>query len=97
MSHFILSPLAQADLGDIWDYSAERFGLDRAEKYLREIQSAIELMASSPQRHRACDDIRQGYYKYLTGSHLLFFRRIDNGIDIVRILHARMDFGQHLP
>jgi toxin ParE1/3/4 len=28
--------------------------------------------------------------------HLLFYRLTDDGVDIVRILHERMDFGRHL-
>jgi hypothetical protein len=35
--HFVLSPRAQADLDDIWDYTADRWGLDQAETYTRDI------------------------------------------------------------
>ena len=36
-----------------------------------------------------------GYYEYLSGSHVLFYRRIEGGVDIVRTLHACMDFAGH--
>ena len=33
---------------------------------------------------------------YPAGSHVLFYRNVKAGIDIVRILHSRMDFERHL-
>jgi toxin ParE1/3/4 len=45
---------------------------------------------------RACPEIRRGYHKYRAGSHVLFYRLIDGGIEVVRILHEQMDFGRHL-
>lgn len=40
--------------------------------------------------------MRAGYYKFRSGSHVFFFRLTDSGIDVVRILHGRMDFEKHL-
>jgi len=33
---------------------------------------------------------------FQVGSHVVFYRLIDKHIDIVRILHQRMDFERHL-
>ena len=96
MTGFVLSPLAQADLRDIWDYTADKWGLDQAESYLRVIEAAIKFVAAEPQRGRTADQIRLGYRKYLAGTHVLFYRLSPQGVDIVRILHQRMDFDRHL-
>jgi toxin ParE1/3/4 len=96
MSGYVLSPRAQADLDEIWDYTAEHWDTDQADRYIREIQRAIEIVASDPQRGRPCDHIRPGYRRYPAVSHILFFRVVPGGIDIVRILHQRMDFERHL-
>ena len=96
MTGYVLSPRAQADLEDIWDYSAEIWGHDRAERYIRDLWGAIKSVAANPQRGRSCEEVRAGYFKYAIGSHFLFYRRTANGIDVVRILHQRMDFEQHL-
>jgi toxin ParE1/3/4 len=40
--------------------------------------------------------VRKGYLRYLAGSHIIFFRKIKFGIDVIRILHGGMDFEQHL-
>ena len=49
-------------------------------------------------RGRAIDDIRPGYRKLPVASHFLFYRIADAGtIDIIRILHQRMDAASRLP
>ena len=96
MTHYVLSPRAQRDLEEIWNYTAGKWGIDQAEIYIRQIQQAVDVVADDPRRGRACNDIRAGYYKYPTGSHFLFYRLIEGGVDIVRVLHQRMDFEQHL-
>jgi toxin ParE1/3/4 len=96
MSGYVLSPRAQADLDEIWDYTERNWGKEQAEAYIRLIGAAVQAMASSPERGKACDDVRKGYRKYPAGSYMIFFRLIDGGIDVVRILHRRMDFTRHL-
>ena len=96
MSRFTLSPRAQADLEEIWDYTEARWSRDQAEIYVRQIKTAIENLAADPSRGRACDDVRAGYRKYPVGSHVLFYRVRPDGVDIVRILHGRMDFERYL-
>ena len=95
MSRYVVSPRARADLEDIWDYTAERWGPSQAEEYIRLLQHAIETVADNPRKGRSCDEVREGYRKYSVGSHVLFYRSIKVGIDIVRVLHGRMDFERH--
>jgi len=96
MTAFVVSPRAKADIEEIWDYTAARWSFAQAEAYTRQIQAAIETVAAAPKLARSCDDIRAGYWKYPAGSHVTFFRVIPGGIDIVRILHSRMDFERNL-
>jgi toxin ParE1/3/4 len=96
MSRYVLSPRAQADLDEIWDYTFERWGVGQAADYIRLLQRAIETIAGDPRKGRSCDEIRTGYSKYPAGAHVVFYRTIAAGIDIVRILHNRMDFERHL-
>ncbi|HEX4180597.1 MAG TPA: type II toxin-antitoxin system RelE/ParE family toxin [Caulobacteraceae bacterium] len=96
MKRYRLSRVAQADLDSIWDYSATHWGDDQAERYVRDIQRAIEAVASNPCLGRACDEIRTGYFKRVVGSHVLFYRLAGEQVEIIRILHQRMDFDRHL-
>ena len=96
MSDYRFSPAARADLDAIWAFGEEHWGAHRAELYIRQIQRAVETVASDPRRGRPCGEIRAGYFKFAAGTHLLFFRRAGNVVEIVRILHQRMDFDSHL-
>ena len=96
MTGYRLLPRAQADLEDIWDYTVDRWGGGQAEAYIRDIYLAVETLVATRGVARSCDDIRRGYWKYPVGSHVIFFRWYAYGIDVVRILHNRMDFKRHL-
>lgn len=97
MSRYLLSPAAADDIENIWDYTHDRWDADQAEAYLCEPQRAIERVASNPRIVRACDEIRPGYHKLSVGSHVLFYRLDAAGVvDIVRVLHRRMDVDRHL-
>ncbi|WP_349957961.1 type II toxin-antitoxin system RelE/ParE family toxin [Rhizobium sp. ZPR3] len=90
-----LSPLAEADLEDIWRYTVESWSLRQAEIYHAEIFEALEGLASGLKIGRPAD-IRHGYFKYAVGSHMVYYLLRDAEIAIIRILHRRMDVGRHL-
>jgi toxin ParE1/3/4 len=94
---YVLSPRAQTDLDEIWDYSAQTWGIDQADSYARELWRRIEALAAHPKIGQACAHIRPGYFKSACGSHVLFYRLTAQGTDVVRILHERMDFERHIP
>ncbi|WP_312163551.1 type II toxin-antitoxin system RelE/ParE family toxin [Phenylobacterium sp.] len=96
MLPYVLSPKAKADLSEIWDYSADRWGAERATDYVLDIRRAIERAAAHPLHGRACDEVRAGYFKVSVGSHIVFYRLVDEMLDVVRVLHQRMDIGRHL-
>jgi toxin ParE1/3/4 len=96
MTRYRLSSRAQTDLAEIWDYTAERWGAEQAAAYIRQIETSVEAAATEPKSGAPCDHIRAGYRKLRSGSHVLFYRIGEDGIEVMRILHQRMDFGHHL-
>lgn len=96
MNAYHLTPAAQQDLSQIWDFTQERWDAGQAERYIGEIRAAIERIAADPQRGRACDEIREGYRRYGIGSHLVFYVETADSVDVVRILHQRIDPTRHL-
>ena len=50
MTRYVLSPRAQADIDDIWDYTAERWNEDQAQHYIEDIRRAVETIARDPRR-----------------------------------------------
>lgn len=98
---YVLSPLAQADLSDIWDYSFSQWGADQADAYVLAIHAACEGLATAVAMGRfaghSAEHIRMGYRKQIVGAHLVFFRSSAiSAVDVVRILNQRMDVAAHL-
>jgi toxin ParE1/3/4 len=92
-----LSPLAERDLEDIWLYTFENWSAEQADRYHNQIITAIEGLAGGGRQGRAIDDIRPGYRKLAVASHFLFYRITDAGmINIIRVLHQRMDAAPRL-
>lgn len=97
MRGYVLSPSARADLDAIWDYTVERWGEVQAERYVFAIRDACAALAAGSRIGKAIDEIRPGYRKLAVGSHILFYRIGNVGrIEIVRILHQRMDVGSRI-
>ncbi|MGN7246933.1 type II toxin-antitoxin system RelE/ParE family toxin [Janibacter anophelis] len=96
MSRYRLTPAAQRDLSSIWDFTEERWSVEQAQKYLREIQVAIEWVAEDPGRGRSREEVRTGYHSYAVGSHVVFYLQRSSHVEVVRVLHQRMDVGRHL-
>lgn len=96
MTNYRLTPAAQRDLSSIWDYTADHWDVLQAETYINEIRAAIERIAEDPARGRACDEIREGYRRYGIGSHMIFYVERADGVDVIRVLHQRMENTRHL-
>ena len=96
MSLYRLTPAAQKDLSSIWDFTQGRWDAQQAEKYIREIQAAVERVADDPDRGHIRDEICEGYRSYVVGSHVVFHVTRSGRIDVIRVLHQRMDVGRHL-
>jgi toxin ParE1/3/4 len=95
MASYRLSPLAESDLEQIWLYTLNEWSLDQANRYYDQIMDTIEELASGQKQGRKVG-IREGYLKYPSGRHFIFFRRSDGMTDVIRVLHQRMDVEAHL-
>ena len=96
MTGVVLTPAAQADIEDIWDYTVARWNGDQAERYIMGFRDACRDLATGTREGRPVD-VRDGYRKLLVGSHVLYFRVDERErIVIVRILHQRMDVAKNL-
>jgi len=89
------APAAQRDLAAIWRYSADRWGVQQAGRYTNDIRDACQALANGI-RHGKLVDSRADYLKYSIGLHVIYFRDQDKRLDVVRILHGKMDVNRHL-
>lgn len=67
----------------------------QAEAYHTEIVEVFEGLASGLKVGRRAD-IREGYFKYAIGSHVIYYLLADAEIAVIRVLHRRMDVNRHL-
>jgi toxin ParE1/3/4 len=97
VSRLILRPRAVRDIEDVWTCTAERWGAAQAERYVRSIRDACAALASGEHTGTDASAVLPGYRKTRAGRHIVFFRlRPDGSVEIVRILHERMDLPTRL-
>ena len=96
MRQLLFSALAQSDIADIWQYTEQTWGPVQAGTYNRLIEGACLSLADGTQPGLSAEYIRSGYRKLPVGKHMIYFRTNETTIDVVRILHQRMDVEEHL-
>ena len=55
MKAIAFSPAAEADIDGIWDYSADRWGLDQADSYVDAIRDACYALAKGTKHGRPAE------------------------------------------
>ncbi|MBF0434648.1 MAG: type II toxin-antitoxin system RelE/ParE family toxin [Magnetococcales bacterium] len=96
MSGFVLTNKALNDLKEIGHYTERMWGKEQRNNYLSILDRCFQDLASAPLKGQDCNAVRSGYRKHPTGKHLVFYRMLtQDQIEIVRILHARMDVERH--
>lgn len=96
MSGFFLTTKAKDDLTAIGHYTQSTWGREQRNCYLSLLDAAFQNLAVHPFIGIDCSVIRPGYRKQAVGKHIVFYRQIETGeIEIVRVLHERMDVEQH--
>ncbi|WP_350303918.1 type II toxin-antitoxin system RelE/ParE family toxin [Photorhabdus viridis] len=93
---FFLKPKAEQDLEAIFEYSYQKFGLEKAYQYIKDIDRAFHTLAEEPRLARSYSHVRPGLKAFPVASHIIFFRLMANGITIVRVLHQSMDYQRHI-
>ena len=91
VTDYSVSRAAEQDLKDIYVYSYQMFGEDQAERYTRDLHARFALIAEFPGIGLPTRLGKIVCLKFPTGSHVIYYRRIDDGILIGRILHAAQD------
>lgn len=97
MSTYRIRKKALEDLDNIWLYTEENWSITQADRYYNLLVSEIEYIALNPESGRDIGHIRIGYRYSQVKSHIIFYRiTTDHTVEIVRILHQRMDIKRHL-
>lgn len=97
MQEYLISEKALEDINNIWIYTAENWPVEQADRYYNLIIDEIEYIVDNLDMARDFGKIRRSYRYSKVKSHLIFFKKDKtNEIEVVRVLHERMDIENRL-
>jgi toxin ParE1/3/4 len=92
VNRFRLSRQAEQDLEDIWVYLAQQDEL-LADKQIAQILDRFPMLSQFPDMGRQRDDLLIGLKSFPIKPYIIFYTKIADGIEIVRVLHQSRDIN----
>ena len=96
MPRYILSPAAKASLRQIKSWSESKFGAQVTSEYLGNWRQKMRDLAEQPASGTPRPEMKSGYFSSFVGSHTIYYRVADSGIEVIDVLHQRMEPKLHL-
>lgn len=95
---FKISRKSLEDIEKIWLYTVENWSAEQADRYYNQIFDEITYLTENPSSGKDYSHIRKHYRCSKVKSHLIFYRVTvnNNEIEIIRVLHQRMDIESRL-
>jgi toxin ParE1/3/4 len=84
------TPAAVEDLIGIWSF-IDKHSTEAADRMLDCIEAAYERLGDFPEGGRRRDDLLSGLRSLPVGRYIIFYRRTEDGIEVVRVLHGARD------
>ena len=89
---FRLTPLALADLDDIWRYSAETWSIARADRYIDDLVRMFDTIAAIPTLAPERSEFKPPVRIHVYESHLIVYTITEDHVAILRLLGGRQDW-----
>ena len=96
MPRILKQSLAEQDLIEIWLYTLNEWGEYQADKYLDDLDVAIRLLAEQPLICRERTELNPPVRIHHHAHHLIVYLALEDGINVVRVLHESMDVDGHM-
>ena len=98
MVNYKISIEAGKDLEKIWACTFETWSIEQADRYINQIIEEIEYIAVKPESGKDFSYIRKGYLRTKVKLHFIFYKvdKKNKIIEVIRILHQRMDIENRL-
>ncbi|MBD2730830.1 type II toxin-antitoxin system RelE/ParE family toxin [Nostoc sp. FACHB-892] len=90
MSQFRISTQAAQDIENIWEYVPPN-NLKAANRLFDTLRESFPKLAKFPQMGRERTELAPFLRSFPVKNYLIFYRPIDEGIEIARILHGSQD------
>jgi|TARA_R100001244_G_scaffold44182_8_gene39959 toxin ParE1/3/4 len=84
-------PAAIADIEEIAEYTIERWGRNQGRSYVAALRKDIESLTEFALRYPLHETSKLNLRRMNSGHHLVFYLVTDQSVEIIRILHERMD------
>lgn len=91
MRNVRLTIAAKGQLKSIWHYTFETWGEQKADAYLTEIEKKLNMLAENPKLGRSRPDVKANYYSIKVNKHIVFYLFSEQYVDVIGVLHERMD------
>lgn len=95
MGKYRLSEEAKGDLIRIHQYGVQKFGEVQADRYFSAFFDQFELIASQPLVYQSVDHIRSGYRRCVCGVDSIYYRIVEDTVEIMSII-GRQDVDEIL-
>lgn len=95
MAKYKLSNTAKEDLIRIHHYGVKKFGMAQADKYFDSFFEYFDIISQRPFSFESVDFIKSGYRRCVCGSDSIYYRIIDNEVEIMVII-GRQDLNNLL-
>lgn len=93
---FIISKKAVSDLEEIWLYTVEKWSVEQADRYYNLLFDEINYICKNSKACKSMEHVRKGYRASKVKSHIIFYRVLNESIEVIRILHEQMDIENRL-
>lgn len=90
MPRLLKKPEAENDLDEIWWHIAQD-NPHNADKFLDRIEERCWALADFPKMGISRDELKAGLRSQPVGNYLIFYFPLEDGVDIVRIIHGSRD------
>lgn len=98
MSNYRITKKALKDISEIWNYTRENWSENKADAYYNNLIYAFSEIAINPTLGKDYNNILPGLLGHRLNKHIIFYRITDpSSIEILRILHERMDLKKRIP
>ena len=81
---------ARRDLHEINDYIS-RDSHTAAERFVDLIENTCRTLATHPAMGQSCEQLAANLRLFTVGNYVIFYRPIDNGVEIVRVVGGARD------
>ena len=91
MSRYVINVLASKDLNDIADYFTEN-NIEAGERFFVAFNRKCKQLVAFPNSGKSYDSINAELRGISIENYVVFYRLLEDGIEILRVIHGRRNF-----